>query len=115
MADVDCDACHDPAKPLRETNFARRCETCHEKGYGEMLDLWKQEAAAGRAKAAAALEELRKAAGAGNGRRALVDRLDAALAAVDRAGPLHNPELADAVYARIVRMASEARQPSAGK
>jgi hypothetical protein len=114
MAGVDCDSCHDLSKPLTAANLAERCESCHEKGYGDMLQLWKDDAAAGRAKAAAALAALRGKLEAGGGRgseaaklSALLVELQTALDEIDRAGPLHNPPQAEALFQQIVKRAEQ--------
>jgi transcription initiation factor TFIIIB Brf1 subunit/transcription initiation factor TFIIB len=113
MADLSCDACHDLSKPST-TPVAAQCDTCHEKGYGEMVQTWKSDAQATRAKASAAIEELRKSLGSGRPGNAreqnlqqLVNQLQGALEQVDRAGPQHNTELADAVYQQIIKLAAE--------
>jgi len=109
MAGVDCDSCHDLAKPRAPETMAAQCEGCHEKGFGDMIQLWKDDVVAGRSKAAAALAEMRKTLEGRNGKngesaRQLMARMQAALEEVDRAGPLHNPEFAGAVYERIVKL-----------
>jgi hypothetical protein len=113
MADVDCELCHDVTKPQTAANLAAQCETCHDKGYGEFMQLWKDEAAAGRAKASAALAELSRALQERGNRepqlRDLLGQMQAAFEDVDKAGALHNPELAGAVYERIAKLASESR------
>jgi hypothetical protein len=118
MADVDCDSCHDLSKALTQANIAPRCETCHDKGYGDMIQLWKDEAATERAKASAALAELMKklqgmdARSAETSRlRALQTQMDAALRDVDRAGPLHNPEFATAIYQHVVKATTATPAP----
>ena len=43
--------------------------------------------------------------------RQLMARIQAAVKEVDRAGPLHNPEFAGAVYERIVKLATDIGKP----
>jgi hypothetical protein len=116
MADLACDSCHDLSKPST-TPVSAQCETCHEKGYGEMVQTWKSDAQTSRAKASAAIEDLRKSLGSGRPRNAqeqslqqLVSQLQGALEQVDRAGPQHNTELADAVYQQIIKLATESKK-----
>jgi len=113
MADLDCESCHDLTQPQRPAELAKHCETCHDKGYGDMVQMWKDDAAASRAKAAAAIEGLKKAA-AGQKDKAAADaagrlaaQLESALASVDKAGAHHNTDFADAVYQQIVKLAAE--------
>ncbi|PYV10734.1 MAG: hypothetical protein DMG07_20605 [Acidobacteria bacterium] len=114
MAGVDCDSCHDPARLREREALAPRCDQCHDEGYGEMIDLWKEEATTGRNKALASLAPLKN-----NPKRSpeldrLLTQAQAALDEVDRAGALHNPPLADAVYEAVVKLAQTAPAP-AGK
>jgi hypothetical protein len=116
MADLACDSCHDLTKPSN-TPVSAQCETCHEKGYGEMVQTWKGDAQSSRARATAAIEELRKGLGGsrllgerGQGLRQLVGQLQGALDQVDKAGAQHNTELADAVYQQIIKLASEGKK-----
>ena len=116
MADVGCEACHDLGKPS-STPVSAQCETCHEKGYGDMVQMWKTDAQATRAKAAAAVDELRKSLGDGKPRNAqeenlrrLVAQMQSALDQVDQAGVQHNTDLADAVYQQILKLAAENRR-----
>ncbi len=122
MADVDCASCHDLSKPLIQTNLAAQCETCHDKGYGDMIQLWKDEVTTERSNAKAALADLRKTLqgkdtrnGESSRLQTLLDQLEAALEQVDRAGPLHNPEYATAIYQRIAKVASETQTQAATK
>lgn len=122
MAGVDCDSCHDLSKPQTSANLAAQCEQCHEKGYGDMIQVWKEEAESGRAKARAALEGVSSAPSAGappkdQGTRlkTLLHQLHGALEEIDRAGAIHNPGFADAVYSQIVKLAAEIPSNSAKK
>jgi len=120
MVDVDCESCHDLAKPRTQQALAAQCETCHDKGFGEMLDLWRDEATTGRKQAAAAIAELEKQIGTKrNGAAArltsLVAELRGALGEVDRAGAVHNPEFAGAIYKRITALAAQPSTTSAQK
>ena len=118
MASLECENCHDLSKPQTTANLTAQCETCHDKGYGDMLQLWKDDAKNARAKANAAIGELRKSL---EGRpakseqtaalKALVDQMQAALDQVDKAGAHHNTDFADAVYQRIFKLVAETRQP----
>jgi len=117
MADVDCDSCHDLAKPRSPEAMAAQCEACHEKSFGDMIQLWKDDVVAGRSKAAAALAEMRKTFEGRNGKndesaRQLMARMQAALEEVDRAGALHNPEFAGAVYQHITKLATQNQTPT---
>ncbi len=113
MAAVECESCHDLSKPAG-TPVTAQCESCHEKGYGDMVGSWKEDAKASRAKAAAAIEELRKSL-AGKPRNENLSRLvlqmQNALEEVDKAGVQHNTELADAVYQQIINLAADVRKP----
>jgi NapC/NirT cytochrome c family, N-terminal region/Cytochrome c3 len=117
MADVDCESCHDLSKPQTAANLAAQCETCHEKGYGELMQLWKDEAAAGRAKAYAALAQFsRTLQELGNREpqhRDLLGQMQAAFDEIDQAGALHNPELAGAVYEQIAKLVEQRRVTTA--
>src|SRR5262249_42623376 len=119
MADVDCESCHDLSKPKTAENLAAQCETCHEKEYGDLIQLWKEEAASGRAKAAAALAEFSRTVQERGNRepqlRSLLVQMQAAMAEIDEAGALHNPELAGAVYEQIAKLASEKRATAVNK
>jgi hypothetical protein len=79
-----------------------------------MIQLWKEDANSGRQKAAAAIAELQT--GVQNNRfsnsqaeavRSLISQLQNALDQSDKAGPQHNIEFADAIYAQIVELASQ--------
>lgn len=102
MADLSCDSCHDMSKG-GTGKVTEQCETCHEKGYGEMAKSWIDDAKASRAKAAAAIEELRKKGGAA---AQIATQMQALLEQVDAAGPQHNTELADAIYQQIIKTAA---------
>jgi hypothetical protein len=107
MASLDCQSCHDLSKPL-SSSVPAQCETCHDKGYGDMVQLWKDEVRDGRAKASAAVEELKKT---GNGKAmAALEQMQAAMAQMDRGGPHHNTELADAVYKQVIKLAEEGKK-----
>lgn len=106
MAEVECDSCHDLGKPLTAENMIPQCEACHKKGYGDLLAVWKDNAASARTKALAALDELRKNAPASQSLQALLRELQGAFDVVEKAGALHNPEFAGAVYDRIVKAAA---------
>ncbi len=117
MSNVGCEGCHDLSKPV-SVPVSAQCDTCHEKGYGDMVQMWKSDAQAGRAKAAAAIEELLKSLDAGKVKgpreenlRRLVVQMQSALEQVDKAGIQHNTDLADAVYQQIVKLAEESRKP----
>ncbi len=116
MADLSCDSCHDLSKGAA-AKVSEQCETCHDKGYGDMIQMWKEDAKTGRAKASAAIEELRKNL---DGRKKLtpaqetlkqlIDQMQAALDQVDKAGAQHNTDFADAVYQQIVKLAGDQKQ-----
>jgi hypothetical protein len=112
MADLDCESCHDLTKPQRPAELAKHCESCHDKGYGDMVQMWKDDAAAGRAKAAAAIEELKQSAagrqdrGTRDAAAQLAARLESGLERVDKAGAHHNTDFADAVYQQIIKLSS---------
>ncbi len=117
MADLSCDSCHDLSKgpPAKVSD---QCETCHDKGYGDMVQVWKDDAKTSRDKASAAIEELRKGIGGGNrlsppqeAIKQLADQLQEALDEVDKAGPQHNTDFADAVYQQIVKLTGEQKKP----
>jgi hypothetical protein len=110
MAAVECESCHDLSKPL--SGLAEGCGSCHDKGYADFVQLWKDDAAAGRAKAAAAIAELRRGGGGTAAKpdgRAVseADALQAVLDAIDRAGALHNTTQAEALYQAIVKRAAK--------
>ncbi len=119
MGDLDCESCHDMSNPQTTENIAAQCEVCHEQGYGDMIRIWKDDAAAGRARATEAIEALEKET-AGSPRaegelRALVDQMREALANVDKAGAQHNLDYANAVYEQIVNLAATGGQKPAAK
>jgi hypothetical protein len=108
MADLDCESCHDLSKPQQSADLAKQCESCHDKGYGDMVQTWKDDAAASRAKAVAAIEELKKSISTPRDPAAqLAARLEAAVSGVDRAGAHHNTDFAEAVYQQVVKLASK--------
>jgi hypothetical protein len=116
MAGLECGQCHDLDKPQTSADIAAQCETCHEKGYGAMIQSWKDDAAAGRAKASAAIDELEKSVlGAGpsdDQLKVLIAQMREALAKVDKAGPQHNLDFRDAIYEQILNLAkTNVRQP----
>ena len=76
--------------------MAAQCDACHSKGYGEMLAAWKDAAASSRAKALAALDEMRKNAAAAPSLPTLLRELQGAYDVVEQAGAMHNPEFAGA-------------------
>jgi hypothetical protein len=126
MADLGCESCHsDLTKPQDQAAIAPQCESCHQKGYGDMIQIWREDTNSGRQKAAAAITELQagleKNRFSGNDAdavSALIPQLQGALDAVDKAGPQHNVEFADAVYAQVVKLASQytgAQPASKGK
>jgi hypothetical protein len=100
MADLDCDACHDLSKPQTTANIAIQCVSCHDKSYADMIQMWKDDAAAGRAKAMEAIQKL-------DSSTALSAQMRDALAQVDHAVPVHNTDFADAIYQQIVKLAAE--------
>jgi hypothetical protein len=108
MVEVDCDACHDLTKPGTIENLGARCDECHEKGYAGFIGTWKEEAADSRGKAVASLERLKKELGsAGNSRTSsglidLLKKMESAIAQIDKAGVVHNPEHADAIYRAVI-------------
>ena len=110
MAGLDCDSCHDLSQPQTPEALRKHCETCHDKGYGDLVQSWLDDAAASRTKAAAAIEGFRKSAQGlsdGAARQAamsLADQLEAALKDVDKAGVQHNTDFADAIYKRITEL-----------
>ena len=112
MADLSCDSCHDLSKGP-SAKVSDQCDTCHDKGTGDMVQMWKDDAKAGRAKAAAAIEDLRKSIGGGRilspaqkEKKQLADRLQAALEQLDKAGAQHNTDFSDASYQQIVKLAA---------
>jgi hypothetical protein len=112
MADLDCDSCHDVSKPHMLANVTAQCEGCHSKGYGDMVQMWKDDAQSGRAKASAAIDTMRKQLSGAGGNEAqalktLVDQMQSTLEQVDKAGPQHNTDFADAIYKQIVKLAAE--------
>jgi hypothetical protein len=112
MAALACESCHDFSK-TPPSPVTVQCESCHSQGYGNMVQQWLDDAKTGRAKAVAAVEELRKTLGTGRGRnpalQALVDQMQAALDQVDKAGPQHNTDLTDAIYQQVVKLAADSR------
>jgi len=112
MAGLDCESCHDLSLPQTPEVLRKHCETCHDKGYGDLVQTWLDDATASRAKAAAAIESFRKSAQGMSdsaARRAalnLADQLEALLKDVDTAGVQHNTDFADAVYQRIIELTS---------
>jgi len=114
MADLGCDSCHaDLSRPQNQAAIAPQCESCHQKGYGDMIQAWKDDASSNRQKAAAAIAELqnrlqsnRFSNGQADAVSSLIPQLQNALDQVDKAGPWHNIDLADASYAQIVKLAS---------
>ncbi len=116
MADLDCESCHDLTEPQQPADLAKHCETCHDKGYGEMVQMWKDDASASRAKAAAAVEELRRTAAGLRDDSAretaiqLASQLESALLMVDKAGTHHNIDFAESVYQQVIKLAGEHRQ-----
>ena len=118
MAAVECESCHDLSKPQTQAGIALQCESCHEKGYGDMVQMWKDDAAQSRTKASAAIEELRKALAEGKARGAdaaalsnLADQMQQAIQQIDKAGAQHNTDLADAIYQQVVKLAAERAHP----
>jgi hypothetical protein len=115
MAGLDCESCHDLSQPQTSEALRKHCEACHDKGYGDVVQTWLDDAAAGRGKAAAAIEGLRKSAQAMSDKAArqaalnLADQLEAALKEVDKAGVQHNTEFGDAVYQRIIELTTSGR------
>jgi hypothetical protein len=115
MADLGCDSCHaDLSKPQDQAAIAPQCESCHQKGYGDMIQLWKEDASSGRQKAAAAIAELqnrlqnnRISNGQAEAVRSLIPQLQNGLDQVDKAGPWHNIDFAGALYAQIIKLASQ--------
>jgi hypothetical protein len=112
MADLDCDSCHDLQQPQTPAALAAQCSKCHDASYPDMLKTWKDEAAAGKAKAVAAIEDLKKGSGAQLGDRSddlqrLIRQMEEALARIDRAGPHHNTDFADAAYQQVVKLSKE--------
>src|SRR5262249_4239399 len=87
MADVDCASCHDLSQPQTAPNLAAQCETCHEKGYGDLIQLSKDEATSGRAEAVAAVGEFDRIVQERGNRepqlRDLLGQMQTALAAID--------------------------------
>lgn len=117
MASVECEQCHDVSRHLTLDSLSARCASCHDKTYGANIASWKQDMDAGRAKAAAAIADLEKKLAGGSPdekTQALVVQMKNALAQVDKAGPQHNLDLANAVFERILKLAAEAAPP-AGK
>jgi hypothetical protein len=109
MVELDCESCRDLTEPQTAASLGQTCEACHEAGYADWIEEWSTMAKEGRSKAAAAIAERQKAvpsdAGDAAADRRLVQQLQAAFDRVDRAGAQYNPELAEAVYGRIVELA----------
>jgi len=109
MAGLECGQCHDLSKPQTAANIGVQCATCHDKAYGAFIQTWMDDARAGRAKANAAIDELEKkltASKSGDEQlKALVAQMREALAQVDKAGPQHNLDLANAVYEQVIKLA----------
>jgi hypothetical protein len=112
MADLDCDSCHDLSKPQTSANVASHCESCHDKGYGDMVQLWKDDVAAGRAKAEAAIKGLEDSDHGKNNpdARALAAQLRDTLIQLDTAVPVHNTDYAGAIYDYMVKSAQKTSQ-----
>lgn len=117
MAGVECEQCHDVSKPQTPENLGAQCESCHEKGYGAMIQMWKDDAQARRANATGAIDGLEKSLGAGASNdqlRDLLVQMRAALAQVDKAGPHHNLDFAEAIYGQITSLAQNPAQKGDG-
>lgn len=120
MAELDCDSCHDLEKPQTAAEIGRQCEVCHEAGYADMLQAWREEAEASRSKARTALDDFRKSSGWDSARadaslRRLVEQMEDAMARVERVGAQHNTDLADAVYQRVVTLSKEGLEKTTSK
>jgi cytochrome c551/c552 len=110
MGGLDCESCHDLSQPQTSDALRKHCETCHDKGYGDVVQTWLDDAAASRGKAAAAVENFRRSAQGMNDNAArqaalqLADQLEAALKGADKAGVQHNTDFADAIYQQILQL-----------
>ena len=110
MGGLDCESCHDLSQPQTSDALRKHCETCHDKGYGDVVQTWIDDAAASRGKAAAAVENFRKSAQSMNDNAArqaalqLAGQLEAALKGADKAGVQHNTDFADAIYQQILQL-----------
>jgi hypothetical protein len=92
MADLECDACHDLSKPRSVAAIEAKCVDCHDQTYAGMIARWQAD-----------VEQARTAAHAANRENA-----SAAMDALDRAGPMHNPAAAVAIYNTIAGKAAPA-------
>jgi hypothetical protein len=114
MAGLSCDSCHaDLSQPQTQAAVAPQCEACHEKGFGDMIQAWKDDASSNRQEAAAAIADLQSRLGnnqisrdRSGAVRALIPQLQNAVDQIDKAGPWHNIGLADATYGQVVKLAS---------
>jgi len=96
MADLPCDACHDPAA-TGAAAAAAACDGCHEAGYGGRVAVWRAQIEAACGTAAAQVAQGAEAGAAAAWRR----RSEEVLRFLDRAGPLHNPAAVVAVCEQI--------------
>ena len=90
MADLECDACHDISQPRSVATIEAKCIDCHDQTYAGMIARWQAD-----------VEQARTAAQAANREDA-----SAAMNALDRAGPMHNPAAAIAIYNAIAGKAA---------
>lgn len=110
MAGLDCESCHDLTQPQTPEAIRSHCEACHDKGTGDMVQMWLDDAAGTRAKAAAAIESFRKSAqglkddAARQAGLQLADQMEGVLKDVDKAGVQHNTDFADAIYQQILQL-----------
>jgi hypothetical protein len=97
---VDCDGCHDLSKPADVTSINERCMDCHsddEERFDGMLAGWKAE-----------IEELLRQAG-----QLLDPSARETVAALHKAGPLHNTEASRAVLRGLLSRGSVSKSAGA--
>jgi hypothetical protein len=118
MAALECEQCHDVSKARTPDNIAARCSTCHDKTYGDIIKSWKDDADAGRTRAADAIAELEKNQATGKSDdaiQALIAQMKDTLAQINKAGPQHNLDFAEALRGQIIKLARENIPPAPGK
>jgi hypothetical protein len=106
---VDCDGCHDLAEPLSIASVDALCLDCHDddEEYVGMLQRWNNDASVAQAAAAKTLADVeawvssQTAVDVGDA-HAWLNKHRVALDTVMKAGPLHNPEAAHAVFNAII-------------
>lgn len=101
---VDCVGCHDLSKKFSIAGQAEKCTECHDKGYKEMVLMWRAQVGDAQKGARAALERADAAlATAKRARRDVAAATDLLARArkdfefVAKARGLHNPDFAEAI------------------